>query len=88
MSIQYHNTADLTDALTVAFAPTSLTTQLTTVTHHAPTTPDYAIAALTTTTPYGFASQDEGETVLKVIANLQVRLAEVEAQLKVANILV
>lgn len=59
----------------------SLTTQLTTITHTAPGTPDYAVQDLTTTTPYGFVSQDEGNTVLSVIKNLQVRLAEVEATL-------
>ncbi len=62
--------------------PDALTAQLTTITHTAPGTPDYAIQDLTTTTPYGFVSQDEGNTVLSVIANLQARLAEVEARLE------
>ena len=60
----------------------ALTTQLTTLTHTEPGTPDYAIQALTTTTPAGFVTTDEGNSVLKVIANLQVRLAEVEARLE------
>jgi len=42
---------------------------------------------LTTTTPYGFAAKDEGNTVLKVIANLQARLAEVEARLEECGII-
>jgi len=60
----------------------ALTAQLTTITHTAPGTPDYAIQNLTTSTPYGFVTADEGNSVLKVIANLQVRLLEVEAILE------
>lgn len=60
----------------------ALTAQLTTLTHTAPGTPDYAIQNLTTSTPYGFVTADEGNSVLKVIANLQTRLAEVEAVLE------
>jgi len=82
-----------TDALAHKLPITSgegaaLTAQLTTITHSAPSTPDYAIQALTTSTPYGFASSDEGNSVLKVIANLQVRLAEVEARLEAINAVV
>ncbi|MGZ3770065.1 MAG: hypothetical protein ACXVCP_00365 [Bdellovibrio sp.] len=60
----------------------ALTAQLTTITHTAPGTPDYAIQNLTTTTPYGFVTADEGNSVLKVIANLQTRMAEVEARIE------
>lgn len=61
----------------------ALTTQLTTITPaDAAGTPDYAIAAVTQTTPYGFAGAQEAITVLYVIQNLQVRLAEVEARLE------
>lgn len=60
----------------------ALTAQLTSITHTAPGTPDYAIQNLTTTTPYGFVSADEGNTVLSVIANLQARLAQVETALE------
>lgn len=60
----------------------ALTAQLTTITHTAPGTPDYAIQNLTTSTPYGFVTADEGNTVLSVIANLQARMAEVEARLE------
>lgn len=60
----------------------ALTAQLTTLTHTAPGTPDYAIQNLTTSTPYGFVTADEGNSVLKVVANLQTRLAELEARLE------
>ena len=67
--------------------PDALTAQLTSITHTEPSTPDYTIMDLTTTTPYGFAAKDEGNTVLKVIANLQARLAEVEARLEECGII-
>jgi hypothetical protein len=61
----------------------ALTAQLTTLTPaDAEGTPDYAIAAITNSSPYGFASAQEAITVLYVIKNLQVRLAEVEARLE------
>lgn len=66
----------------VAAQGAALTTQFTTITHTAPGTPDYAIQNLTTTAPFGFVTADEGNSVLKVIANLQTRLAEVEALLE------
>ncbi len=65
----------------------ALTTQLTTITSAGPSTPDYAVQALTLTTPYGFATKDEGETVLTVIANLQTRVAELEAALQTIGVL-
>ncbi|WP_136420289.1 hypothetical protein [Herbaspirillum sp. ST 5-3] len=65
----------------------ALTAQLTTITPaDAEGTPDYAIAALTSSTPYGFASAQEGITVLYVIKNLQTRLAEVEARLEALGV--
>ena len=60
----------------------ALTAQLTSITHTAPGTPDYAIQDLINSSAYGFASKDEGNTVLSVIANLQARLAQVEARLE------
>ncbi|WP_068489930.1 hypothetical protein [Paramagnetospirillum marisnigri] len=60
----------------------ALTAQLTTITHTAPGTPDYAIQNLVQNTGFGFATADEGNTLLKVVANLQTRLAEVEARLE------
>lgn len=65
----------------------ALTTQLATITiADAAGTPDYALQALTTTSPYGLATAAEAISLLYVIQNLQVRLAEVEARLEVAGI--
>ena len=66
----------------------ALTAQLTTITPaDAEGTPDYAIAAVTNTSPYGFASAQEAITVLYVIKNLQERLAEVEARLEAVGLI-
>lgn len=62
--------------------PAALTAQLTSITHTEPGTPDYAIQGVTQTTPFGFVTADEGNSVLKVVLNLQTRLAEVEARLE------
>jgi hypothetical protein len=59
----------------------ALTAQLTTITHTAPGTPDYAIQNLANP-GFGFATADEGNTVLSAIANLQTRLAQIEARLE------
>lgn len=59
----------------------SLTAALTAITHIAPGTPDYALQNLTSTSPFGFVSQDEGNTVLSIIANLQTRVNELESRL-------
>jgi hypothetical protein len=67
--------------------PTALTAQLTTITHTAPGTPDYAIQDLTSTTPFGFVTKDEGNTVLSVIANLQARVDELETKLQSLGLL-
>ena len=53
----------------------ALTAQLTTITTTAPGTPDYAIQDLVAATGYGFVTADEGQSVLKVIANLQTDLS-------------
>jgi hypothetical protein len=45
-------------------------------------TPDYAIAAITSTTPFGFSNAAEGITILYVIQNLQRRVLDLEARLK------
>jgi hypothetical protein len=63
--------------------PTALTTQLTSITHTAPGTPDYALQDLIDSgvgSAWGFATQDEGNTLLSVVANLQTRMAEVETK--------
>jgi len=63
------------------------TAALTTITSTAPVTPDFAIQDLTSTTPFGFASKDEGNSVLAVVANLQTRVAQLETKLKVYGLL-
>ena len=62
--------------------PDALTAQLTSITHTAPGTPDYAIQDLVQNTGFGFVTKDEGNTVLSVILNLQTRVAELESRLK------
>lgn len=71
----FHNTAVVQAA--------ALTAQLTTITPvDAAGTPDYAIAAITNSSPFGFSNAAEAITLLYVVKNLQVRLAEVEAALE------
>jgi hypothetical protein len=65
----------------------ALTTQLTSITSTAPGTADFAIQDLTQSTPFGFVTKDEGNTVLAVIANLQARLAQVEARLETVGLI-
>lgn len=61
----------------------ALTTQLTTITPaDAAGTPDYAIAAITSSTPFGFSNAAEAITLLYVVRNLQVRMAELESRLR------
>jgi hypothetical protein len=59
--------------------PTSLTTQLTTITPPA-YTGDFAIQAVTQTTPFGFVNANEGNTLINCVANLQTRIAEIESK--------
>jgi len=64
--------------------PTEITDELTTITHTAPGTPDYALQDLVDSgagSAFGFASKDEGNTVLSVIVNLQARVNELETVL-------
>lgn len=68
--------------VTPVVRPTALTAQLTTLTYTAPGTPDYAIQDLTNSGGYGYATKDEGNSVLKVIANLQTRVSELETKLQ------
>lgn len=61
----------------------ALTAGLTTITiADAAGTPDYALSALTTTSPYGLATLAEAVSLLYVIKNLQERMAEVEQRLE------
>jgi hypothetical protein len=64
--------------------PSALTAQLTTVTFTAPVTANYALTgtAVTNATPWGFATSDDVNTLLSVVANLQARLAAAETNLK------
>jgi len=66
---------------------TAQTAALTTITSTAPGTPDYAIQNLTSTTPFGFVTANEGNSVLAVIANLQARVAELETRLAALDII-
>ena len=50
-------------------------------------TPDFNIQAMTNTSPYGFATADEAETVLDIISNLQVRVNELENRLQTIGII-
>ena len=60
----------------------ALTTELTDLTQAGTFTPDYAIQAITNSSPYGFANAAEGETVVKVVQANKVRIAEIEAVLE------
>ena len=67
--------------------PAALTAALTTITPaDAEGTPDYAIAGVTNSCAYGFASAQEAITILYVIKNLQTRVAELEARLEECGI--
>ena len=63
------------------------TAALTDITFTAPSSADYAIQDLTDTGGFGFATKDEGNTVLSVIKNLQTRVAELESKLATYGIL-
>lgn len=49
-------------------------------------TPDNAIAAVTSTTPFGFSNAAELITLLYKVQNLHVRVGEIEAALEAAGI--
>ncbi len=59
----------------------ALTAGLTPITHTAPSEADYALQDLVQNTGYGFATKDEGNTLLAVVANMQTRLDEFEARM-------
>jgi hypothetical protein len=61
--------------------PTEITDELTSITHTAPGTADYAVQDLVQNTGFGFVTKDEGNTVLSVILNLQTRVNELETRL-------
>lgn len=66
----------------------ALTTQLTTITFTSPGgNADYAIQDLTDSSPFGFVTKDEGNSVLAVVANLQTRVEELETALQTYGML-
>jgi hypothetical protein len=70
--------------------PAALTTALTQISHTGPTTPDYAIAAPVDSgvgSAWGFSTQDEFETAMSVILNLQTRVDELEGKLQSLGLL-
>jgi hypothetical protein len=83
---QYLNGATIENPVYTAKGA-ALTAQLTTITSTAPGTPDYAIQDLTSTTPFGFVTKDEGNSVLSVISNLQARVAQLESRLQALGLI-
>lgn len=65
----------------------AVTTALTDLTQAGSFTPDYAIQAITNSTPYGFVNAAEGETVVKVVQANKVNIAEIYAALKAHGIM-
>ena len=65
----------------------ALTTQLTAITSTAPSTADFAIQDLTQSTPFGYVTKNEGNTVLAGIANLQTRVAQLELRFQAYGLL-
>jgi hypothetical protein len=66
----------------------ALTTALTTITHTLTASPDYAFAALASgTASFMFVNGDEAQSLLMVVQNIQVRMAELEARLEEAGLI-
>lgn len=64
----------------------ALTTALTTISiTDANSSPDYALSTLTTTSPYGLATQAEAISLLYVIQNLQNRVNDIETRIRSFN---
>lgn len=83
---QYLNGATIENPVYTAKGA-ALTAQLTTITSTAPGTPDYAIQDLTNSGGFGFATKDEGNSVLSVIANLQTRVSQLESRLQALGLI-
>lgn len=49
--------------------------------------PTITLGMWTAASGFGFATKDEGNSVLKVVANLQTRVNELETKLKALNLL-
>lgn len=56
-------------------------------THIAPGVDDFAIQGITSATPFGFVTADEGNSVLKVLKNAILRIEQLEARLKDVGII-
>ena len=83
-------TLTVSDPMTLAQG-SALTAAETTITHDAPTTPDYdftgSVLDSAANTVYGLSSADEFNTLLQVIKNLQTRVNELETLLKNVGLL-
>lgn len=64
-----------------------LTANLTNITHTAASSPDYALQDLVQNTGFGFATKDEGNTLLAVVQNTKTRVAELETKLVALGLL-
>lgn len=58
--------------------PSEIPDELTALTQAGTFTPDYAIQAMTASSPVGFASADEAETVLSVVIRNAARIKAIE----------
>jgi hypothetical protein len=70
--------------------PTALTVALTQISHSGPGAPDYAIGTPIDSgvgSAWGFATQDEFETLMSVVLNLQTRVDELETKLQSLGLL-
>lgn len=56
-------------------------------THTAPGADDYAFQGVTQTTPFGYVNANEGNSHLKATQNLLQRVADIEARLQAAGII-
>jgi hypothetical protein len=66
---------------------TATTAATTTLTYTVTGTPDYAVATVTNSTPFGFTTLDEAEAVLNTIKNLQTIVAELVTKLQANGII-
>ena len=81
------------DAVFAMVQQSAITSELTDLTHTAPSSPDYAVQDLvqsdvpTAGEGFGFVTKDEGNTVLKVIQANKVRIQAIEDALQAVGIL-
>ena len=77
------------DAVFAMVQQSAITTELTDLTHTAPSSPDYAIQDFVdaVTGAYAFKDKDEANTVLKVIQANKVRIQAIEDALQAVGIL-